>query len=588
MTTTRRHRLQQWFGSSGLIHPRRHVHLGLLGSVLIMVGSWGVGWLPPDQSSWFAHTTVLNPLRVELFGVISCAVLLILGALLLVRSWLRLGQDLGLPTLRPAVSADRRAQAEPDSAATPQKRPDESARSVLRRAMICWLTPLMFAFPVFSRDVYSYLVQGRALDAGLNPYEQGISSVSGWFMQGADTIWAESPSPYGPLFLLIARGLWVITGGVPEPAVLLFRAVTVLGLVLCWWAVPRLAKRFGSHPDWALWVAVLNPLCALYLIAGVHNDSLMIGLLLLGFLLIGPVGTRMASRRTHTSAAAAFGWSTLGLVLVSGSIAIKPLTVLALPFAGLLMLWRQPRRRSSWSAARPDRIRYRHRGMVWLWCLVVVGGVLVLTGWASGLWFGWIPAMMTSGNAAFPYAPFGLFGLGIGWVSDAMLHTGIRPIADIVYALGTVSAAGLVAVLALRRRVNNPLYSTGAVLLVAVLLAPIIQPWYLLWMLPLFAVVGVWFGRGGWQSWTLYLLVIALVIVGVVDQVSVSQWIPILLVRLITGAVGVAGMVFMVLIDPTTARLFPLRPSARQALRNARPPDSPDPTDPSAQPRETT
>lgn len=518
--------------TSGHVHPRRHVLAGTIGSLLIMVGSWGVGWLPSNQLSWFAHTTILNPLRVETTGVIGCAVAMMLGCLLLIRSWLRLGQDLRLPTLRI-----------PPSSSIPGD-PHPAARLYLRRAMIAWMAPLMLAFPIFSRDVYSYLAQGRVLHTGLNPYEDGVSSLSGWFMQGADSIWAESPSPYGPLFLLLGRGIWVVTGGTPEPAILIFRLITVAGLVLCWWAVPRLARRFGSHQEWALWIAVLNPLTAFYLVAGVHNDSLMTGLLLVGFLLMGPGRSR-------------WGSSTLGLVLIGVSIAIKPLTVLALPFAGLLMLYR------------PDqpRLRYRHRAAAWGWCLLVVGAVMTFAGAFSGLWFGWIPAMLTSGDAAFPYAPYGLLGLGVGWLSDVAFGTGLRPVADVVYTLGTVASLGLVAYLALRRRVINPLVCTALALTVTILLAPIIQPWYVLWVIPIYAVTHVWRGTMEWQSWSVYLVVIVLAVVGVIDQVSVAQWIPILLVRGIILVVGVAGMVFLVIFDRTTACLFPFRRDSRRAMR---------------------
>ncbi|WBL18433.1 polyprenol phosphomannose-dependent alpha 1,6 mannosyltransferase MptB [Citricoccus sp. NR2] len=523
--------------TSGHVHPRRHVTVGTLGSLLIMVGSWGVGWLPSNQLSWFAHSTILNPLRVETSGVISCAVAMMLGCLLLIRSWLRLGQDLRLPTLRIPPSSIVSGE------------PHVHARRYLSHAMIAWMAPLMLAFPIFSRDVYSYLAQGRVLHTGLNPYEHGVSSLSGWFMQGADSIWAESPSPYGPLFLLMARGIWVVTGGVPEAAILIFRLITVSGLVLCWWAVPRLARRFGSNQEWALWVAVLNPLTAFYLMAGVHNDSLMTGLLLAGFLLIGAGRDR-------------WGASTAGLVLIGVSIAIKPLTVLTLPFAGLLMLYRPGQ----------ARVRYRHRAAAWVWCLVVVGAVMTVAGAVSGLWFGWIPAMLTSGDAAFPYAPFGLLGLGFGWLVDVVLNTGLRPVADVVYTLGTAASLGLVAYLALRRRVINPLVSTALALTVTILLAPIIQPWYVLWVIPIYAVTRVWRGTMEWQSWTVYLMVVALAVVGVIDQVSVAQWIPILLVRGIILVVGVAGMVYLVLFDRATACLFPFRRDARQAMRRREPP----------------
>jgi hypothetical protein len=46
-------------------------------------------------------------------------------------------------------------------------------------------------------------------------------------------------------------------------------------------------------------------------------------------------------------------------------------------------------------------------------------------------------------------------------------------------------------------------------------------------------------------------------VIGVVDQLSVAQWISLLWVRIITGAVGAAYMVFIVFLDPKTSTLFP-------------------------------
>jgi len=60
-----------------------------------------------------------------------------------------------------------------------------------------------------------------------------------------------------------------------------------------------------------------------------------------------------------------------------------------------------------------------------------------------------------------------------------------------------------------------------------------------------------------------------LVVIGVVDQLSVAQWISLLWVRIITGAVGAVYMVFIVFLDPKTSTLFPFT-----ARRRARPPDA--------------
>lgn len=515
--------------------PGHHIRMGVAAAVIIMVASWGVGWLPQAQNSWFAGTTILNPMRVWTSGVTISAVALVTGGLLLVRSWIRLGQALQLPFT--TGSGGPNVGSAKESAR--KVRINDHKLGVINRAIWWWTAPLLFAFPIMSRDVFSYLAQGRLLHAGLDPYGEGVSSLPGWFMIGADSLWAQSPSPYGPAFLLISQFVWFITDGGPEWSILAFRAMFLGGMAMCMWAIPRLARRFGARGDWAQWIFIANPLFGLYMIAGAHNDTLMLGLLLTGLYFINP-GWPPENRRRRIL---------LGFVLLAGSIAVKPLTVLVLPFAGLLLLWKPG-----------VKISYRARIAVWGKSVVIVGGVLTVFGAVTGLWFGWIEAMMTSGSAAFPFAPFGLLGLGLGWVVDLLFGTGIEPVAQIFYSVGTVAIAVVTAWLALLPRPKRPILSAAIALSTAVLVASVFQPWYVLWVVPLFAIVGVW---RGWASSLLYLLVIVLVVVGVVDQLAVSQWIPILALRIITGAIGLIGIVFLVFFDPLTRRAFP---SARQQL----------------------
>jgi len=508
--------------------PGHHIRVGLVASVIIMIASWGVGWLPSAQNSWFAGTTILNPLRVWTPGVIVCAVALVTGGILLVRSWLRLGQALQLPY---TMGDDGQHLGSAKGSARKHRIHDHKL-TVINRAIRYWTIPLLFSFPILSRDVYSYLAQGRLLHAGLDPYGEGVSSLPGWFMTGADSLWAQSPSPYGPAFLLLSQLIWFVTDGGPEWAVMIFRAIFVGGMAMCVWAVPRLARRFGARGDWAQWIFIANPLFGLYMIAGAHNDTLMLGLLLTGLYFVNPNWQDHKRRRIL-----------LGFILLACSIAVKPLTVLVLPFAGMLLLWR-----------RGDKMSYRARTRVWVQSVLVVGIILTLFGAVTGLWFGWVPAMMTSGSAAFPYAPFGLIGLALGWVVDLIWHTGIEPVAEMFYSLGTLTIAAVTAWLALLPRPKHPIFSAALALSTAILVAPVFQPWYILWVLPLFAITGRW---TGWASSLLYLLVTVLIVVGVVDQLSVAQWIPLLELRLLTGTIGLVGIIILVFCDPLTRRAFP-------------------------------
>ena len=61
----------------------------------------------------------------------------------------------------------------------------------------------------------------------------------------------------------------------------------------------------------------------------------------------------------------------------------------------------------------------------WITTATAALAVLTVLGALSGLWFGWVRAMTTSGDAAFPYAPAGLVGLALGWA--CLLYTSPSP-----------------------------------------------------------------------------------------------------------------------------------------------------------------
>ncbi|MFY9678544.1 polyprenol phosphomannose-dependent alpha 1,6 mannosyltransferase MptB [Glutamicibacter protophormiae] len=483
---------------------------GLLASAMVTCGSWGVGWLPYAQESVLARSPLVLPLRAETVGVIICTLLLAVGTVLMFRAWLRLRQT--------------------------TKGLGDRALGLMRRAAWTWSAPMLFSFPILSQDVYSYLGQGRLMHAGLSPYENWVSQLPGWFAQGADSLWAESSSPYGPLFLMYARLAYFVSGGVPEYGVVMMRLVAVAGVALCIYAIPRLALKLGGDPSWTLWVSVVNPLFLMNMVGGVHNDGLMLGGVLLAFLLV------YRQRRV------------LGTIAMALSIAIKPVMLLALPFLGLAMLKPEARLRS--------KIR------VWLWITAITVAILAALGAATGLWFGWIGGVASSGDAAFPYAPVGLFGLLVGWIGS-LFGGSINAVADIVYAVFKVFSMAIIAWLALRKPAGNPLLYSGYALAASVLLAPIIQPWYLLWLIPFFAL-GKKFSVG--QERLLYVLCLVLAIAGVVDQLSVAQWFSLLWMRIFAALVGLLCVAYMVFIDPKTAPLFGhlgrrLSPRTRKFLR---------------------
>lgn len=74
-----------------------------------------------------------------------------------------------------------------------------------------WTAPLIIAPPLYSRDVYSYLAQGAVALRGFDPYSRGAAVLDLPLRGNVAGLWQETPSPYGPLFLLLGKGtVWLL------------------------------------------------------------------------------------------------------------------------------------------------------------------------------------------------------------------------------------------------------------------------------------------------------------------------------------------------------------------------------------------
>jgi alpha-1,6-mannosyltransferase len=316
--------------------PVRTIATGLLGTVLVAGGGIGAAAvLEPDPVlddtafSWLGYG----------HGKQMAVAVVYIGIALLVRSWIRLGRDV---------------------------RSGDVDRGALLIATGVWVLPLLVAPPLFSRDIFSYLAQGDLALHGFDPYQYGVSVLNDHLSANVDPTWQNTPAPYGPLFILLAKSVVLVTGQSTVVGVVAMRMTMCVGLVLLCWALPRLAQRLGGSPTVALWLGAANPLVLLYLVGGGHNDLLMIGLL--------AAGTALVLDRRHGK----------GFLLVTLAFAVKATAGVALPF--LVWIW----------AARRDGAAARRLTSAAARGLAVVLPTFAVCTVLAGVNLGWLPALGAS------------------------------------------------------------------------------------------------------------------------------------------------------------------------------------------------
>ncbi|MGH3917084.1 MAG: polyprenol phosphomannose-dependent alpha 1,6 mannosyltransferase MptB, partial [Pseudonocardiaceae bacterium] len=406
---------------------------GTVGALLLAVGSLGAGTAPV-----LGNPVIGRPV-LGLFTRMPTASLAIAytGVFMVVLAWLWLG----------ALAAPGRTRL--------------ISRAQLDRTLVMWLVPLMVAPPMFSRDVYSYLAQSAMADRGLDPYRLGPADALGVdhpLVRGIPTIWRNTPAPYGPLFLTLGRPIDWIAGDDVVLGALLHRMLALAGLMMIVWALPRLARRVGVSPVFALWLGAANPLVLFHLVSGVHNEALMIGLML--------VGLEVALR-----APAVCPTLLAGMVLIAAAASVKVPAALAL---GFLVTWLAHHRGG------------RLRDLAWAG--LVVGGMALATtvviGLGTGLGFGWVGALGTPNvirSWMSVVTDLGLLAALIGTLFGLGDHT--TSVLSLTRSLGLAAAGGVCLVLLWRcwRGRIEPVAGLGIGLGAVVLLGPVVHPWYLLW-----------------------------------------------------------------------------------------------------------
>ncbi|MFF4040171.1 MULTISPECIES: polyprenol phosphomannose-dependent alpha 1,6 mannosyltransferase MptB [unclassified Streptomyces] len=392
---------------------RRCQVLGLAGTAFLALGGETAGALPVEDLLAPASARAALGLVGVYFGVV-----------LLIAAWVLLGRLV--------------------------RGPQPPTQRSLLVVLAVWAAPLLLAPPLFSRDVYSYLAQGAMVDAHMDVYAQGPAQLGGPLADEVAPVWQHTAAPYGPAFLWLASALSGLTRGELPAGLIGMRLVAVLGVALMAAALPRLARHSGADPAAALWLGALNPLVLLHLVAGAHNDALMLGLLGLGLV------------------AARGRWPVLGAVLVTLAALVKAPAALGLLAVVILQI--RTRRTPLWAT---------------LTTAAAAAATTVAATAVAGTGYGWIRALDTP-VSPHNWALTSLLGRATGALLDR-LGSDLAPLAvPVWHLLGLAATAAAIVLIWLRLRLR-PVYALGLSLLAVAVFGPAIRPWYVLWGLFLIA-----------------------------------------------------------------------------------------------------
>ncbi|MGH9169898.1 MAG: polyprenol phosphomannose-dependent alpha 1,6 mannosyltransferase MptB [Acidimicrobiales bacterium] len=330
--------------------------------------------------------------------------------------------------------------------------------------LVAWTVPLLIVAPLFSHDVYSYVAQGEEASRHINPYmypPSVLGTGGNPFAGFVDGLWGNTTSPYGPVFVWIAGAVLRIVDHGELAALVSFRVLAVAGTALLAIFAPRLARSYGRDPGKVFVLVALNPLVLFHLVAGDHNDAIMIGLLVAGL---------SVSREK-------FRWApAVGILLCTLAALVKIPALVGVLYIGWDWLGPgvSPRRRIGPAAV----------------ALAISGAIMTLVTWLVGFGWGWVAALQNPGAVSSWMDPATGFGDILAPLVSAVgfgdHKTGILVLCKLL--------AGLVG-LAIAARLLWKADGVGSVramaltLFVAVVCSPVVQPWYFVWGVAVAAVV---------------------------------------------------------------------------------------------------
>ncbi len=306
-----------------------------------------------------------------------------------------------------------------------------------------WALPFVAGPPIMDTVVYSDVAYGRLLRRGFDPYAVGPLRLGETpLVLAIDPGDRSQPTSAGPLGTVAAHLALSISGGSDLLAVLVLRGMALLAVL---WIGRSAIELGGRAAGLALAACVANPLVLLYGLNSPHLDVAMVGCLLAALVFAG--------RRRWLAA--------VTLTAVGGSIA--PVGLVAVPLVVV----------AHWSFRRG-----RRRGYALARDITVAAGVIAAAGFLQDHGFGWVTTARSKFSQHTPFSVVGATERVLSFMVRAASFDDLAAGARLTAALAAVCTVGYL-LLTTRRR---PLAAGfGYALLALGLLAPILDPWYLLW-----------------------------------------------------------------------------------------------------------
>ncbi len=317
--------------------------------------------------------------------------------------------------------------------------------------VMIWAVPLLLAPPLFSRDVYTYAAQGEMVSHHINPYSYGPNVLGATpFNQLADSVWSGTESPYGPTFLTVDGALDQASGHQILADLVLLRLLEVAGIALMVAATPTLARSLKRDPAHAVLLGAGSPLVLLSLLAGDHNDALMVGLLVAGLAVAKRFGT------------------VPGVILCALAAGVKSPAALGVLFLG--WVWAGP--------AASTRRRIAHTALAGVIALATME-VMAL---ASGTGWGWVRTTSTADASFTGVTPVNVLARGVSIFSHVLqMPVSTMDARPVFMVLGLLIAVYVGYRLLLRSPRDGVVLCLGLTLLVLALLGPIVWSWFVTW-----------------------------------------------------------------------------------------------------------